>query len=124
MIELLFFIMLGIEQPITMPSRLELMGEQYVGFVNVNSGIEVANMISIDGETKTYVFQADSNTISCIPAFWPLYSEYLFYAKINYKLLEIGFEHLCIHNSDDWYWRVKELTGFNRVYIKIGTNSK
>ena len=120
MIELLFFIMLGIEQPKTMP--IQLWDQNYVGFVNVNSGIKIANIISIGGETKTYIFRANSNTISCVPAFWPLYSEYLFYTKINYKLLEIGFEHLCIHNSDNWYWRVKELTGFNRAYIKIGND--
>lgn len=117
MIELIFFIMLGIEKPNSMPFQLEALKKEYIGYTVLNGGVEVVELFQVGGEIKTYITPSEIRPTT----FFPIYTEYLFYAKMKYKLLEIGIEHLCVHNSDNWYWQEKERIGFDRIYIKLGT---
>lgn len=117
---LLYFIELGYSP---FYNNLNVISDDYeyirnenVYYVELNVEAIIFDHLFIGGSTKTFI---QPNVVD--NSFSPIENDYLFRTGLRYKNLEVGFNHLCVHPSDNFgvASQGKSYGGYQEIYIRI-----
>jgi len=89
-----------------------------VYYITMDAEIVILDFLFIGGAVKTY-FQEQENDYS----YFPFEADYLFKAGFQYKNIEVGFRHLCLHpvRPYEMYYQPQGSTdgAYEEFYIRI-----
>ena len=108
----LYALTLGVEQS-DMFVEYDL---EYYGYAELQASVLFWDTLEIGGSTLTRIVP------KTVVRYSPIETEFLFFIQIQYQLISIGFEHLCIHQFKEYY--IRDLKGYNRFYLRISNEHR
>ncbi len=88
--------------------------EEMSTYIQLETEVELLDYFFIGGMIKTDMLINQERL-----SFRPELSSYLFKAGVRFKMLEIGFRHICIHPTMPYYLQFQPITTYDAAYEEI-----